>query len=84
MEANLDAIPVYIPVLECWIYTLAVYMVTVALQRLQNEIEMGYGHHACSMLEDLGQSRRSLSDNIQRIIYHADMALGQLASIDSA
>lgn len=82
MEANLDAIPVYIPVLECWIYTLAIYMVTVALQRLQNEIEMGYGLPAqCWKIWARVGGHCQIIPNV---VYHADMASGQLASIDSA
>lgn len=48
MEANLDAIHVYITSVRI----LELY--TVALLKLQNEAEMNFELHACPVLADLG------------------------------
>lgn len=58
-----------LPVLECWIYILVSYMVTIALQKLQNEIDMGIELHACSLLVDLGQSQGQCQV-ISEVVYH--------------
>lgn len=45
-------------------------MVTIALQQLQNEIDMGIELHACSLLVDLGQSQGQCQV-ISEVVYHA-------------